>query len=131
LAGFCGPVLSLVAGGIAGYLATQREKPLTKNDGARVGATAGGIAGGLIILGQILGGIGALAYMQYSGTPPPFGELPAGDPTTQVAFYAGGVGTALCFGIVGALLSAGAGAGAGYLTTSEQPVAPPPQNIMS
>jgi hypothetical protein len=131
--GFCGPVLSLIAGGAAGFFAAQQEKPLTKNDGARAGATAGGIAGGLIILGQILGGIAALFYMQSTGTQPPFGQLPSlsDDPTTQLAFYAGGIGTALCFGIVGALLAAGAGAGAGYLATSEQPVAPPSQNIMS
>jgi hypothetical protein len=133
LAGFCGPVLSLIAGGIAGFLTAQREKPFTKNEGARAGATAGGIAGGLIILGQILGGIAALIYMQASGTPTPFGPLPdlSSDPATQIGFYAGGLGTALCFGIVGALLAAGAGAGAGYLATSDQPMTPPSQNIVS
>lgn len=131
--GFCGPVLSLVAGGIAGYFATQQEKPFTKNQAARVGATAGGIAGGLIILGQIIGGLGALAFMQSSGATTPFGQLPdiSGDPATQVGFYAGGIGTALCFGVIGALLAAGAGAGAGYLTTSDQPSTPPSQNITS
>mgnify|MGYP003574954575 CR=1 FL=1 len=131
--GFCGPVLSLVAGGIAGYFATQQEKPFTKNQAARVGATAGGIAGGLIILGQLIGGIGALAYMQASGAPTPFGQLPdfSADPAAQAGFYAGGIGTALCFGVIGALLAAGAGALAGYLTTSDQPSAPPSQNIMS
>jgi len=132
-AGFCGPVLSLVAGGIAGYLATQREKPYTKKEGARAGATAGGIAGGLIILGQILGSIGALIFMQASGAPTIFGEVPdlSSDPAVQIGFYAGGVGTALCFGIVGALLAAGAGAGAGYLATQDQPMMPPSQDIMS
>ncbi|HET6594288.1 MAG TPA: hypothetical protein VFG81_01615 [Anaerolineales bacterium] len=130
--GFCGPVLSLVAGGIAGYFATQQEKPFTKNQAARIGATAGGIAGGLIILGQIIGGIGALAFMQSSGATPPFGQLPDfGDPATQVGFYAGGIGTALCFGVIGALLAAGTGALAGYLTTSDQSMTPPPQNPMS
>lgn len=131
--GFCGPVLSLIAGGIAGFFAAQQEKPFTKNEGARVGATAGGIAGGLIILGQIIGGLGALAYMQASGATLPFGQIPdMSDPATSIGFYAGGVGTALCFGVVGALLAAGAGAGAGYLGTSNQPTMPPPsQNIMS
>ena len=130
--GFCGPFLSLVAGGIAGYLAIQQEKPLTKNEGARVGATAGGIAGALIILGQIIGGIGALAYMQSSGMPTPFGGVPdLGDPATSIGFYGGGIATALCFGIIGALLAAGAGAGAGYLGTSDQPMMPPSQNVMS
>lgn len=130
--GLCGPVLSLVAGGIAGYFATQQEKPFTKNQAARVGATAGGIAGALIILGQMIGGIGALAYMQSSGTPTPFGQMPdLGDPAAQLGFYGGGIATALCFGVIGALLAAGAGAGAGYLTTSDQPSTPPSQNIMS
>lgn len=59
-AGFSGPVLALVAGAVAGYLAVQQEKPWRKNEGARAGATAGGIAGGWIIVGQIQGSIGAL-----------------------------------------------------------------------
>jgi hypothetical protein len=133
LFGFCGPVLALIAGAIAGWFAVRQEKPLTKNEGARAGATAGGIAGGLIIIGQILGGIGALVFMQASGSPTILGPLPelTGDPAAQVGFYAGGLGTALCFGIVGALLAAGAGAGAGYLTTTDQPMMPPSQNVMS
>ena len=131
--GFCGPFLSLVAGGIAGFFATQQEKPFTKNEGARVGATAGGIAGALIILGQILGGLGALVYMQSSGAQLPFGQLPdpSSDPAMQIGYYAGGIGTAVCFGLIGALLAAGAGAAAGYLATSDQPMTPPSQNIVS
>jgi len=131
--GICGPFLSLIAGGIAGFFAVRQEKPLTKNEGTRTGATAGGITGGVIILGQVLGGIGALIYMQSSGMPTIFGQVPnvSSDPATQIGFYAGGLGTALCFGIVGALLAAGAGAGAGYLATSDQPLMPPSQNIMN
>jgi hypothetical protein len=131
--GFCGPVVSLIAGGAAGFFAAQQEKLATKRDGARAGATAGGIAGGLIILGQMIGGVGALFFMQSSGVESPFGQIPtlSSDPATQIGYYAGGLGTAICFGLVGALLAAGAGAGAGYLGTSDQPVAPPPQNIMS
>lgn len=130
--GFCGPLLSLIAGGAAGYFAVQQERPGAKREGARVGATAGGIAGGLIILGQMLGGVGALFFMQSSGMESPFGQVPppTGDPTTQVAYYAAGLGTAFCFGVIGALLAAGAGAGAGYLGTSDQPAASPP-SIMS
>jgi hypothetical protein len=131
--GFCGPVVSLIAGAVAGFFAAQQERLATKNEGARAGATAGGIAGGLIILGQMIGGVGALFFMQSSGIESPFGQIPSvsGDATTQIAYYAGGLGTAVCFGLIGALLAAGAGAGAGYLGTSDQPVAPPPQNIMS
>ena len=131
--GFCGPVLSLVAGGIAGFLAAQQEQQPTKADGARVGATTGGIAGGLIILGQVIGGLGALAYYQYSGTPLPFGAAPttSAPATEMLIYYLTGAGTGLCFGVIGALLAAGAGAGAGYLVTPDLPAVPPSQNIMS
>jgi len=131
--GFCGPVLSLIAGAAAGFFAAQQEKPLTKNQGARVGATAGGIAGALIILGQIVGALGALVFMQARGTQLPFGQIPApsSDVGTQITFYVTGALTGLCFGVIGALLAAGAGAGAGYLATTEQAVVPPPQNIPS
>ena len=131
--GFCGPVVSLIAGGAAGFFAAQQERLATKSDGARAGATAGGIAGGLIILGQMIGGVGALFFMQSSGIESPFGQIPtlSSDPATQIGYYAAGLGTAICFGLVGALLAAGAGAGAGYLGTSDQPVTPPSQNIIS
>ena len=125
--GFCGPFFSLLAGGVAGFLTAQQEKQSTKADGARAGATAGGIAGGLIILGQIIGGLGSLAYFQVSGTPLPFGAAPgASAPASEMLiYYLTGAGTGLCFGAVGALLAAGAGAGAGYLATSDQPLSPP------
>lgn len=124
--GLCGPLVSLIAGGAAGFFAAQQEKLSTKNDGARAGATAGGIAGGLIIIGQLIGGIGALAYMQYSGMQTIFGQVPAaGDPASSIGYYLGGMGTGICFGLVGAALAAGAGAGAGYLGTPDQP---PPVN---
>jgi len=120
--GFCGPVLSLIAGGIAGFLTVQQEKPVTKGDGARAGAISGVIAGALIILGQIIGAVGALVYFQSSGVEIPFGQVPSagGDPAMSIAYYGAGFATAFCFGLVGALLAAGTGAGAGYLATTEQ-----------
>jgi hypothetical protein len=124
--GVCGPAVSLVAGAIAGYFAAQQERPATKAEGARSGATAGAIAGGLIIVGQVIGGLGALFYMQASGAQLPFGNIPSasqGAPV-QMIYYLSGAGTAICFGIVGTLLAAGAGAGTGYLGTAEQ-IAPP------
>jgi hypothetical protein len=131
--GICGPFLSLIAGGIAGFFAARQEKPLTKSIGARAGATAGGLAGGLIILGQIIGGVAALYFIQARGMQTIFGQIPnaASDPAAQATFYLSGMGTALCFGIVGALLAAAAGAGAGYLGTTEQPVSTSPDNIIS
>lgn len=128
LVGICGPLVSLIAGGAAGFFAAQQEKLATKGDGARAGATAGAIAGGLIILGQIIGGLGALAYVQYSGAPVLFGTAPdASSPASfSLIYYLTGAGTAFCFGLVGAALAAGAGAGAGYLATLEQPSASAP-----
>ncbi|MBC7875695.1 MAG: hypothetical protein H7Y59_00875 [Anaerolineales bacterium] len=120
--GLCGPIISLLAGGAAGYFAVQQEKPSTKNEGAKAGAMAGGIAGALVIIGQVIGGVGALAIMQVSGTQLPFGEVPAlsGDPSGMIGYYLGGLGTGICLGIVGAVLAAGVGAGVGYMSTQEQ-----------
>jgi hypothetical protein len=125
--GLCGPVFSLIAGAAAGFFAAQQEKLPSKSEGARAGATAGGIAGGLIILGQLIGGVGALFFLQANGTQMPFGQIPStADPSsTQMIYYLTGAATALCFGVIGALLAAGAGAGAGYLATSDTPVTNP------
>ena len=126
LVGFCGPFVSLIAGAIAGYLAVQQEKPTVKGEGAKIGATAGAIAGGLVIIGQVIGGVGALMFLQSSGGQFSFGAVPqtSSDPSLQVVYYLTGMGTAFCFGLVGALLAAGAGAGAGYIATPDQPSAP-------
>ena len=125
--GLCGPFFSLIAGAVAGFFAAQQEKLPAKGEGARAGATAGGIAGGLIILGQLIGGVGALFFLQANGAEMPFGQIPStADPSsTQMIYYLSGAATALCFGVIGALLAAGAGAGAGYLVTSDTPVTNP------
>lgn len=124
--GICGPVISLIAGAVAGYFAVQQEKPAAKGEGAKIGAIAGGIAGALVIIGQLIGGVGALAFIQYSGVQLGFGTVPqpSSDPSFQAIYYLTGMGTAFCFGLVGALLAAGAGAGTGYVATQEQPAIP-------
>jgi hypothetical protein len=114
-------VIALIVGGIAGSLAARQEKPATKNQGARVGATAGGIAGALMILGQTLGTLASILYLRFAGTPIDI-QVPfslSGDPAGQMGYYVGSVAIALCIGIAGALLAAGAGAGTGYLITPE------------
>ncbi len=113
--GICGPFVSLLAGGAAGFFAAQQEKLPTKGEGAKAGAMAGGIAGVLVI-------------MQTTGAQLAFGSAPStGDPGGMAIYYASGIGTGLCFGIVGAVLAAAAGAGAGYMATTEQPPAAPIQ----
>lgn len=121
--GVCGTGVSLLAGAVAGFLTGQQEKAASKGDGARAGATSGAIAGGLIIIGQILGGIAALAYFQFSGTQLPFGQVPppSADPSQQIVYYLGGFGTGLCIGLIGLALAALAGAGTGYLGTPDRP----------
>jgi hypothetical protein len=84
----------------------------------------------LIIFGQLIGGVGALFYLQSTGTQLPFGSIPdtSSDSSIQLIYYLSGAGTAICFGIVGALLAAGAGAGTGYLGTPDQTTPPPSTN---
>ncbi len=117
--GLCGPFASLLAGGVAGYFAASQEKPATKNEGARSGAIAGGIAGAFMIIGQIIGGAVALTVQQSTGTVPLVGSVES-DLASQATFYLTGAMTGVCFGLVGAALAAGAGAGVGYMVTQEQ-----------
>ena len=119
--GFCGPLLSLIAGAVAGFLTAQGEKAASKSDGARAGAVGGGIAGGLMIIGQVLGGISTLAIAQFTGLKFPLGTIPspAASPAAQMIYYLGGIGTSLCIGIIGAVLAALAGAAAGYVGTPD------------
>jgi len=117
--GLCGPFAALVAGAVAGFLAARQEKIAVKGDGARAGAVAGGIAGALVLVGQLLGGVGALALFQQSGAAPPFGVIPSvsADVSQQILFYGAGLATGLCFGLVGVVAAALAGAAAGYFGT--------------
>ncbi len=123
--GLCGPFVALLAGGAAGFLAVQQAKVLTKGDGARLGMLNGLIAGALLSIGQLLGGVGALIIAQRAGTRTLFGDvLPAsGDAAQQIVYYLSGLGTAAAFGIVGLVLAILAGGAAGYLAA---PVPVPP-----
>jgi hypothetical protein len=130
--GLCGPGFSLIAGAVAGFFAAQKERLGVKAEGAKAGATSGAVAGGLIIIGQLIGGIVALFLLQSTGAQAPFGQIPSVSEgaSSQLVFYLSGAGASLCFGIIGALLAAGAGAATGYFGTSDQP-APPPVNTIN
>jgi hypothetical protein len=121
--GLCGPPFSLLAGLIAGYLGVRKDGPGEKKEGAKLGAIAGGITGGLNLLGQIVGGIVALAIAQSLNIQLPNGYIPSStdDLPVQALFYIGGIGASVCFGVIGILLASLAGAGGGYLGTSETP----------
>jgi len=122
--GLCGPFVALLAGAAAGFFTAQAEKAPSKNDGARSGAVSGAIAGGLTLLGQLVGVITILFLTISTGIQPIIGTLPeSSDMAGQAVYWVAGVGVGLCFGLVGVLLSALAGAGTGYLGTGE-PTAP-------
>ncbi len=129
--GLCGPFASLIAGGVAGYLAASQERLPIKSEGARAGAIAGGISGALMIIGQLIGGLGVLILIQASETPTIFGSAPtfSSEPSVIIPYYVAGIGTGLCFGIFGAVLAAAAGAGAGYLGTPDTPQTISPQDL--
>lgn len=119
--GLCGPIVSLIAGGVAGYLTAQQEKPATKNEGAKAGALSGGIAGALVTIGQLIAGVTTLILIQFFDLPTIFGQAPqATDTASSIGYYAGGLGTGFCIGLIGLVVAAGVGAGAGYIGTNEQ-----------
>jgi hypothetical protein len=122
LFGLCGPVVSLLAGAAAGYFAAKQSTPATQSEGGKIGATAGAIAGALCVVGQLIGGISALTIL------PPLMESMGNYQYSAVSgeslYWISGALTALCFGIVGAGLAAGAGFGTGYISTTPTP--PPP-----
>ncbi len=122
LIGICGPLVALTAGAIAGFVTAGREQLPTKNDGARAGAISGLVAGILVFVGQLLGGISILLYLQTTGTPTLFGAPPNqfASGVEQTTYYAVGLGVGVCFGLAGLGISALAGALTGYLGTSPQ-----------
>lgn len=117
--GICGPFTALLAGGVSGLLAAMQEKQPVKAEGAKAGAISGLISGGLVFIGQLIGAVGALLLVNSMGGETIFGQMPdllGGGPEAFGAL-AGGLGTGVCFGMVGIGLSALAGALAGYLST--------------
>jgi len=121
--GLCGPFVMLLVGALAGFLTAREARLPSKSEASRTGATAGAIAGALMVIGQLIGGFIALLFVQMSGATPLLGSPPnAVDGVGMNAFYyLSGFGASLCFGLVGMALSAGASAGCAYLATNEQP----------
>ena len=121
--GFCGPVVAVISGGIAGFLVAHREGQATKGDGAREGAIAGAIVGGWMLLSQMLAAVFNLVFVQQSGIELPFGTAP--DPTAvsslQALYYVSGLGVGACIGLVDIVVAALTGALAGYVGTASQP----------
>jgi hypothetical protein len=102
--------------------------PSRKTEGARSGALSGGIAGTFVLIGQVIGEICGLVLAQVSGIPRRFDGLSLSAPSLsadvfdQAFYYSCGLGSALCCGLADIAVATLAGAVAGYLGTSEQPV---------
>lgn len=116
---FCTPLVSLLAGALAGYLAARQADLPLQRMGARTGAWAGGLAGIITFLGQLLAGLLAWLIYQPIGDDNPFLYTPtSNDPLLlRALFFSSGLGLVACFGLLGAVLAALAGAGLGYFTT--------------
>ena len=114
--GICGPLTATVLGAVAGYFGVQKAALTSKKEGGKMGAVAGTIAGGLAMVGQMLGGMGALVAIQGMHVQPIFGTVPppSAEASQQLWYYGAGFGTGLCFGVIGLLLAGLAGYGAGY-----------------
>ena len=85
--GLCGPFVSLLAGAAAGFFAAQAEKAPNKNDGARLGAISGAIAGGLTLVGQLIGGLAILVLIMTAGIQPIIGTIPEPSDVSGQAIY--------------------------------------------
>ncbi len=106
-----GPIVFLLIGSTASFIAVRREKPNTKQDGARAGAVTGSIAGILVTLGQF---IGALIILL---APPTAAEIATPGLSTQIGYAVGqATNTSICIGFPLALVI---GACIGYLITSK------------
>jgi hypothetical protein len=122
LSAVCGPVAAVVAGAAAGFF-TGKNKETMKSDAVRLGATAGALSGIIVFLAQLVGVALTLVYFQTSGAPSIFGTAvpSSADPAAQMGYYVGGLATGFCFGGVGLVLAAVAGAGTAYMAAPEKP----------
>jgi hypothetical protein len=104
--GITGTILSLVAGGMAGFMATRRGMFLSRSEGARVGALAGGIAGGVVLIGQVIGAMARVFSVSSSQ-----GML------VQITSVLLGVGISFLLVVILALIAAVIGAAVAYFVT--------------
>jgi len=121
LLGICGPFISLLGGSAAGFLTAFFGKESDKRTGAQHGGIAGAITGGFTLVGQLMGGLLILTFIQVTNTPLLIGTVPneSAPVAEKILYYASGMGVGLCFGLIGIVLAVAAGALAGYLTTKD------------
>lgn len=118
----CVPCLALGLGAGAGYLACRAARPVDQNSATRLGATSGALAGGLTLLGNVVGGlIGAAllgpqgAQANMAGIARSLGITVPATPISPVTYYATALGSSACCGVGVIFVMAGLGALAGLV----------------
>lgn len=87
------PIVFLLIGGVASFFTIRRERPNTKRDGVSIGATAGSIAGVLMIFGQFIGA--ALILL----APPTAAEIATPGLSRQIGYEVGqATSNSICIG---------------------------------
>ncbi len=120
--GICGPVVSLIAGAVAGYFTVKQENPASQSEGGKSGAISGAIAGAGGVIGQFIGGIATLTILP--SLMESMGNYSYSGASGEASYWLGGVGAAFCFGLVGVVLAAIGGFATGYMNSSNKPAEP-------
>jgi hypothetical protein len=123
--GLCGPFFTLLAGTLAGWLAVRGQLFPERGQRTTRGAVAGALTGGLMLIGQVIGGILALLFIQSSGAGV-FGQPVPTEGPELTGFWVGGIAVGLCFGLIGTALGSAGGAGLAALTWSAPAPLPAP-----
>ena len=114
--GLCSLILPILVYAIAGYSSIDSKKVISKGNGARYGAIAGAVSGGIVSHAQIL--IQAILSTMINYSPAFSGLYIAPSPfntTERIFFYLIGLFWAIVIGgIVGGVV--------GYLGTSQKPI---------
>ncbi len=112
----CAPCWGLILGLAAGYLAGVFEKPTVNANVIKRGAIAGAIAGGLVLVGALIGGIINASLLNPSDLRQIYEWLGvSGYSLDQTTIWAGQLGSAICGGLLNVALMAGMGAAGGAL----------------
>ena len=100
----------------AGYLVGVFEKPTNNANVLKRGAIAGAIAGGLVLLGALIGGIINASILNPADMAQIYEWLGvSGYELDQTTIWAGQLGSAVCGGLLNVVLMAGMGAAGGAL----------------
>jgi hypothetical protein len=112
---FCSICFTVLLGLGAGYVAGVFERPLDSGEAWKRGAGAGALAGGLVILGQLIAGGVNANFMANDPNAQIVNELLGLPPADPAMLWLGAVFAACCFGLVNVGILAGLGAAGGAL----------------